>query len=167
MIDAYKPDAITYCDDLAAAQNLFMSPSVYRKVLKPHHKRIIDVIVSRNVVCIQHTCGRCEGIIDDYVEMGIQIWSSAQHMNDLTEIQKKYGKKLLIEGGFNSSGRAGCIDATVEEILTEAQRCLDAYAKTGNFILYPCIMNERGNGSIVGDDRFAPLIEFWKEYAYL
>ena len=26
-------------------------------------------------------------------------------------------------------------------------------------------MNERGNGAIVGDERFAPLIEFWESHA--
>ena len=137
MIEAYRPDAITYCDDLAAAQNLFMSPSAYRTIIKPHHKRIIEAIVSKGVICIQHTCGKCEDILDDYVEMGVQVWSSAQHMNDLPGIQKRYGHKLLIEGGFNSSGRAGCIDAAIEEILSEAQRCLDMYAGWGILFYIP------------------------------
>lgn len=161
IVEAYHPDIITYCDDLANAKSLFMSPNCYREIIKPHHKKILEAMKQAGVIVCQHTCGRCEDLIHDYVEMGVKVWNSAQHMNDLVNIQKTYGSQLIVEGGFNGSCRAACIDATIEEILPEVQRCIDEYTLYKNFILFACLMNENGNGSAVGDPRYVPLREYW------
>jgi len=47
------------------------------------------------------------------------------------------------------------------EILEETQRCIDEYVPQKNFILFACLMNERGNGTAVGDPRYVPLDEYW------
>ena len=82
---------------------------------------------------------------------------------DLVGIQKRYGSKLIVEGGFNGSGPAALIDAQMPEILEETQRCIDEYVPYKNFILFACLMNERGNGTAVGDPRYVPLDEYWYE----
>ena len=161
IVEAYHPDVITYCDDYADARNLFISPECYRKVFKPHHARILDAIKQTGAVVCQHTCGKCEAIIPDYVEMGVKIWNSAQHMNDLVGIQKRYGFDLIVEGGFNGSGPAGWIEATIPQIVEEAQRCIDKYVPQKNFILFAALINENGNGTAVGDPRYKDLDEYW------
>lgn len=162
-IDAYQPDMITYFDDLATANGLFMSPAVYRSVIKPAHKRIVEAVTSRGVIFSQHTCGKCEKIIEDYVEMGAKVWSSAQISNDLEEIMDKYKGRLIVEGGWDSSGPASYIGASTEEVVAEAIRCAKQYGKHGNFILFPTLLNENGNSLFVGDSRLAPMIQAWHE----
>lgn len=159
MIDLYKPDIITYFDDLATARNLFMSPKTYREVIKPAHKKIVDAVTSRGVIFSQHTCGKCESIVDDYVEMGVRMWHSAQIMNDIESIQKKYCNRLLIEGGWDSSGPVGYIGATEKDICDEAVRCAKTYGKYKNYILLPVIMNEKGNSILYGDIRIPAMLE--------
>ncbi|MBC3798246.1 uroporphyrinogen decarboxylase family protein [Acetobacterium tundrae] len=160
-IDAYQPDVITYFDDLATANGLFMSPAVYRSVIKPSHKRIIEAVTSRGVIFNQHTCGKCEKIIEDYVEMGAKMWSSAQVSNDLDGILEKYQGRLIVEGGWDSSGPASYNDATIEDIIAETVRCAKQYGPKGNFIFMPTLLNENGNAIFVGDPRLAPMIEAW------
>ncbi|AWW26184.1 uroporphyrinogen decarboxylase family protein [Acetobacterium sp. KB-1] len=160
-IDAYQPDVITYLDDLATANGLFMSPKVYREVIKPAHQRIVEAVTSRGVIFCQHTCGKCEKIIEDYVEMGAKIWSSAQISNDLEGIMKKYQGQLIVEGGWDSSGPASYIGASTEEVVTETIRCAKQYGKYGNFILFPTLLNENGNSLFVGDSRLGSMIEAW------
>lgn len=162
-IDVYKPDVITYADDLAHARGLFMSPETYRSVIKPYHRRIADAITSRGVIYSQHICGKCEDLIGDFVEMGARIWNSAQNMNDLVGIQKKYKGKLVIEGGWDSNGPAAFIDATMETIIEEARRCVNEYGVNKGFIFWPSVMNEEGNGSMIGDERLDKLISLWPE----
>lgn len=163
-IDVYQPDVITYFDDLATARGLFMSPKTYRDIIKPHHKKIVDAVLSRGVIFAQHTCGRCEEIIEDYVEMGIQIWSSAQISNDLDAILTKYKGRLIVEGGWDSSGPASYIGATEEAIIEEVKRCALQYAPKGNFILLPTLLNENGNALMVGDPRLPTLVNTWHQY---
>ncbi|MDO9494011.1 uroporphyrinogen decarboxylase family protein [Acetobacterium sp.] len=162
-IDAYQPDVITYLDDLATANGLFMSPKVYREVIKPAHRRIIEAVTSRGVVFCQHTCGKCGKIVEDYVEMGAKIWSSAQISNDLEAIMEKYQGQLIVEGGWDSSGPASYIGASTEEVVAETIRCARQYGKYGNFILFPTLLNENGNSLFVGDSRLGPMIGAWHQ----
>ncbi|WP_415534996.1 uroporphyrinogen decarboxylase family protein [Dehalobacter sp. 4CP] len=162
-IDVYKPDVIIYFDDFATARGLFMSPKTYREVIKPHHKRIIEAVTSRGVIFNQHTCGKCEDIIEDYVEMGIKIWDAAQVCNDLEGILTKYHGRLIVEGGWDTSGPASYIGAPVEAIIEETKRCAEQYGKKGNFILFPVLMNEKGHAFMTGDERIPALMKTWHE----
>ena len=40
----FKPDFFTSFDDVATERGLFMSPGVYRELIKPHHKRLNDAV---------------------------------------------------------------------------------------------------------------------------
>lgn len=163
MIDAYQPDVLTYFDDLATANGLFMSPKVYREVIKPAHQRIIEAVTSRGVIFSQHTCGKCEEIVGDYVEMGAKIWHSAQINNDLEGIMDRYKGKLIVEGGWDSSGPVSYIGASIEDLIEEAKRCVSVYGPKGNFILMPILMNENGNSLLVGDPRLEPMLKAFNE----
>lgn len=161
VIDAYQPDMITYADDLAHARGLFMSPETYRTVLKPYHKMIADAITSRGVIFCQHMCGKCEDLVDDLVEMGCKLWNNAQTLNDIAGILQKYKGKLAIEGGWDSAGPAAYIDATLETVLEEGKRCVREYGVHKGYIFTASVMNERGNGSLVGDPRLDELVKLW------
>ena len=163
IIDAYGIDIYYNFDDIATANNLFMAPDTYREVIKPRHARLAKAVTDRGVIFGEHTCGRCEEILEDYVEIGVKIWHSAQIMNDLPAIQKKFAGRLVIEGGWDSSGRPGCIDATEDEIRAETIRSMEEYGKNGGFILLPAMFNERGNSVVVGDDRFPAVVEEWEK----
>lgn len=162
-IDAYQPDVLTYFDDLATANGLFMSPKVYREVIKPAHQRIIEAVTSKGVIFSQHTCGKCEEIVGDYVEMGAKIWHSAQPMNDIEGILDTYKGKLIVEGGWDSSGPASYIGASLEQLIDEAKRCAKVYGPKENFILMPTLLNENGNSLMVGDPRLGPTLEAFNE----
>ncbi|WP_286946025.1 uroporphyrinogen decarboxylase family protein [Acetobacterium sp. UBA5834] len=135
----YHPDVFCYTDDLAKADSLFMSPETYRQIIKPHHARIIEAIRKHDMIAEQHTCGKCDVIMDDYVEMGIQSFFPAQASNNLVGIQKKHGDKLVITGGFNSQGPAGFPDATAETLEAEALRMVEQYAVNGGYLCLPMI----------------------------
>lgn len=164
LLDAYQPDIFTYFDDVATARGLFMSPDTWRSLIKPAHARIVKAVTDRGVIFQQHVCGKAEDLLDDYVEMGITMWHTAQIMNDLPSIQKKYKGRLVIEGGWDSSGIPGMISATEDDIRAEVRRNVKSYGQgEGGYIICPMMMNERGNAAIVGDSRLGALFdEFYK-----
>lgn len=143
-----KPDVFMYTDDLASSSGLFMSPEVYREVIKPHHIRIIAAIRKAGMIPEQHTCGKCEDIIPDYVEMGIESFFPAQTLNDLKGIQEKFGDRLTIVGGYDSQGAPGRIDAPAEVVAAEARRVIDDFGERGGFISMPMIMDGTVNWTI-------------------
>ncbi|MGI6217324.1 MAG: uroporphyrinogen decarboxylase family protein [Coriobacteriales bacterium] len=164
IVDAFGIDVYYNFDDVATARSMFMSPDTYREVIKPCHARLAKAVIDMGVIFGEHTCGKCEDVVPDYVEFGAKIWNSAQTMNDISGLQDRFKGQLVIEGGWDSSGRPGYIEATEEEVRAETRRCLIEYGSKGGFILMPVMFNERGNSLLVGDDRLAAVADEWMKY---
>ncbi|BFL47557.1 hypothetical protein C3B58_12605 [Lactonifactor longoviformis] len=163
-IDAYNPDMVTYFEDIATSSSLFISLDTYRKVLKPFHKRIVEYVHSRGLIFQMHTCGKCEDVLNDYVDIGVQAWHSAQISNNIEKILQDYKGRIVVEGGWDSQGEPSFITATEETVRAETRRCMDTYGRYPGFILCPVMFNERGNSVLVGDDRLAFIEDEWKKY---
>lgn len=155
-----KPDVVMYTDDLAKMDGLFMSPETYRELIKPHHARIIQAIKDNGMIPEQHTCGKFVDILDDYVEMGVESLYPIQPSNDIEAIQKKYGDRVVINGGFDSQGPAGRDDASEETIREEARRMANTYAVNGGYICLPLI----GNGQFVTPEQGIRMGWFIEEF---
>jgi hypothetical protein len=163
IVDAYKPDMITYFDDVATANGLFIKPDTWREVIMPFERQIGEAIRSQDVIFNRHLCGKAEDIIDDLVEIGVQVWNSAQIMNDLAAIQQRHQGELCIEGGWDSTGPVSFAGASTEAVIEEAKRCIATYGVNRNYICGPLLMNERGNAALVGDERIDALKAIWPE----
>jgi len=135
----YNPDIFNNYDDIATERGLFMSPAVYRKLIKPHHKRLNDAVKELGMIPIQHTCGLCESLIEDIIETGAAAWSSVQPVNDIVQLLEKYGDRIALIGGYDANGIPGRLDATVEERLADVHRCLDTYGKYPSYIIFPFV----------------------------
>jgi hypothetical protein len=129
----FRPDILTTFIDVATERGLFMSPSMYRELISPQHKRLNEAIESLNMIPFVHCCGKCEEIIPDFIDEGYVAWSAAQPMNDIVGIQAKYGDKISIIGGYNSNGRPGMPDVTEEEIDKEVKRSIETYGPQGSY----------------------------------
>jgi hypothetical protein len=91
-------------------------------------------------VAEQHTCGKCEDIIADYVEMGISVWFPAQTCNDLSAIKERYKGNLALNHGMDSQGHLGKPGITEEILRSEVRKTVDKYAEGGGIIITPVIM---------------------------
>lgn len=128
-----KPDVITNYDDVCTERGPFMSPSVYRELIKPHHKRFNDCIRSFGILPSQHCCGFAEELIPDFIDEGAVSWEAAQPTNDLVKILENYGDKICVVGGYDTNGRPGQMDVTDEEIQAEVDRIMREYAPHRSF----------------------------------
>ena len=137
--EVYNPDVFMYTDDIAKADGMMFNPDFYRKYMKPHHQRIINAIKDHGMIAEQHTCGKCEKVIDDYVEVGIDAWGPGQPSNNIVSILNRHGDKIVVEGGFDSQGPAGQNGASTETTVAEANRMAEKYATLGSFIASPII----------------------------
>lgn len=131
----YDPDFVDYFDDIATERGMFMSKQVYRELIKPFHKKFNDAVKELDMIPIQHTCGYCQDMVEDFIEVGAQAWTSVQPTNDIEMLCEKYGDRMAFIGGFNTNGRPGQPNATEEEREAEIHRCLDTYGKYDSFIL--------------------------------
>ena len=134
VIDFYKPDVLTLMDDTAAWGASFISPQMYKDMLIPFHDRWAKKGRDRGLKLTMHNCGKCESILDYLVDMGINSWDPAQICNDLEAVKAKYGNKLVIAGGWDSSGRLLDPDVTDDEIVASVEEAFRKFAPGGGFM---------------------------------
>jgi len=132
----YKPDTTGIGDDIATAGNLFVSPEIYRSLVKPYHAADAKLGLENDMPVSLHCCGKCDEIVEDWVEMGVTAWNPAQVMNDLLSIKAKYGRGLALTGCFDSHGPANWPHAPEEAVRQAVRDCIDTYAPGGGFIFW-------------------------------
>lgn len=164
--EAYHLDMYVYFDDVATVRGLFMSPETYREVIKPAQAKIARAVLDEGVRFCMHCCGRCEDIMEDFVEIGATVWNSAQTVNDLKGIQERFRGRLVIEGGWDTEGPCSLIGASADDLRAEVRRNMEEYGRNGGFILLPTILNQKGNSLIVGDDRMPALLDEYEKTKY-
>lgn len=132
----YNADIFTNYDDIATEQCTFMSPDTYRELIKPLHKRINDAAKSYGMIPVQHTCGKADALIEDFIDTGAAAWTSVQPTNDIIGILKKYGDKICLIGGYNTNGLPGQADSSEEIVKKEVRRCLDTYGPLRGYMFF-------------------------------
>lgn len=136
MAKSYRPDSVIYLDDIATERSLFMSPGMYREMIKPQHKRFNDVALELGIIPIQHTCGKAEAVVPDLIDIGAAAWNSVQPTNDIAGIIETYGDRLTVYGGYDTNGAPGQLSATEEQVREEVRRCFSEYAGYGKGFIF-------------------------------
>jgi uroporphyrinogen-III decarboxylase len=136
IVDNLKPDIMLSHDDWGSKNSLFVSPSVWRKFIKPQYVRTYNYMKAKGVLIMHHADSYLEPIVEDMLEIGIDIWQGVLPQNDIPKIQKQAAGHMVLMGGLDASivDRA---DATEAIIRSEVRRACTAYAPGGSFI--PCI----------------------------
>jgi uroporphyrinogen decarboxylase len=131
-------DVLVYGDDVGAQTNMMMSGSLWRKLLKPRLRRVIDAAKRENpdVVIFYHSDGDIRQIIPDLIEVGVEILNPIQpECMDPEEIARLYGEKLSFWGtvGTQTTFPFGGAD----DVRRVCQRMVETVGKRGGLILAP------------------------------
>ena len=133
VMDLFEPEILSIADDTAAWGASFISDDMYREFIAPHHDKFVKRGLNRGCFISMHNCGKCESLVDLWVEMGFSSWNPAQTCNDLQAIKARHGNKLTISGGWDGRGRLMDPDVTDEEIRQSVRDTIDALAPGGGF----------------------------------
>ncbi|NQT67436.1 MAG: hypothetical protein HQ569_07675 [Actinobacteria bacterium] len=90
-------------DDLGFKDGPLMSPEIYRKIFKPRHKKIVEIIKKyTDAKIFIHSDGSIYDFLPDFVEIGIDIINpveiTAKNM-DGEILKKEFGKDFSLGGG--------------------------------------------------------------------
>jgi uroporphyrinogen decarboxylase len=130
-------DVVMIGDDLAGQDGPLFNPEIYRLLVKPRHRRLVEYIRSRTRAKVwYHTCGSCAAFIPDLLENGIHILNpvqiSARHM-DPFELKRRFGRDLVFWGGGCDSQRV-LPRGTPSEVAENVRRNLDAFRPDGGYV---------------------------------
>jgi uroporphyrinogen decarboxylase len=134
-------DIVQVGDDLGHQDGLLMSPQIYRKMVKPRHKKIYTDIHKRapHVKILYHTCGAIEPMINDLIDVDVDILNPIQPLAkgmDSATLKEKYGDRLTFHGGVDLQ-HAMSAQGTIDDVEQEVDARLRALAPGGGYILAP------------------------------
>jgi uroporphyrinogen decarboxylase len=92
-------------DDVGSQLSMLMSPETWRKLIKPHLRRIFAVGKSQGLWVAYHCCGALRPIIDDLIEIGMDVLNPVQCNcpgMDPLELKKEFGTDLAFMGGVDT-----------------------------------------------------------------
>ena len=130
-------DVIMIGDDLAGQTGPLFHPDVYRKLVKPRQKELVQLIRSRTDAKIwYHTCGAVADYIPDLLDNGIDILNpvqiSAKNM-DPTKLKARFGDRLVFWGGGIDAQHV-LPSATPEIVREEVQYNMEALKPDGGYV---------------------------------
>jgi len=98
-----KPDGVWAPEDLGFKQHPFLSPAMYKELLYPAHKKLVDFIHASGLKIIMHSCGFIEPLLPQIVKTGIDCLQAIEIKAgmDLLRIYKQYGDCLSLMGGID------------------------------------------------------------------
>ncbi len=124
-------------DDLGTQVATMLSPSLYRRVVKPRHaKQYWYIREHSNIHVFLHACGSCWEIMADLVEEGVEalnpVQTSASGMEP-RRLKKEFGDKLTFWGG-GCDTQSVLPNASPEEIERHVKERIEIFAPGGGFV---------------------------------
>lgn len=149
-IQHYKPDVLVMHDDYGNNSSLFMPPDVWRSLIKPHLKRVVEHVQSHGVVYEHHNCGHFRPITEDMLEIGIEATNPTHISNDIAYMKKTYGKRMVLLGGLDTQ-MFGRPNVTEEAIRRNIRETFEILAPGGGFIPM-CVVAYSAYDDVINDE---------------
>lgn len=98
-----RPDGLWLYGDMAFNSSTMCSPSTYRDLIWPEHKRLADWAHAHGMKFIYHTDGDVNGVIDLYIEAGIDCLQplESKASMDVRKLCPRYGDQLSFFGNID------------------------------------------------------------------
>ncbi len=132
-------DVILFCDDIGGQDGLFISPHVYREMIKPYHAELLTFIkASTRARIMFHSCGSVVPILDDLIEVGMDILNpvqvAARGMNT-AELKRRYGTRISFWGAVDSQRILPF--GTPDQVRHEVRQRIADLAGGGGYVVAP------------------------------
>lgn len=133
-------DAIWFGEDLGSQNSTLIAPDMWRDLFKPRHERVIKKLreINPDLIIMMHSDGAVAPLIDDFIEMGIDVYNPVQPNvpgSDPKELKEKYGDRICFFGGIDQQELlpGGDINAIEKEMRYRAE----ILGKDGGYLMAP------------------------------
>ena len=133
-------DVVEIAEDLGTNQGPIFNPEVYRKHMKPRHKKTIEMIknYAPNAKVLLHCDGAVRKFIPDLIEAGFDILNPIEgHLPGMAPegLKKDFGKDLVFQGGVDIKNVLN--HGSIEEVNQEVKLRIRQMGANGGYILAP------------------------------
>jgi uroporphyrinogen decarboxylase len=133
-------DALWFGEDLGTQVSMLISPEVWREKFRPRHERIIKKMkaINPDIIIIMHSDGAMAPLLDDFIEMGIEVYNPVQPNvphSDPQELKDKYGSRISSFGGIDQ--QALLPQGNIPAIEAEMKKRAKILGAGGGYLMAP------------------------------
>ena len=153
-------DAVVLLDDYADKNGPIMGPKLFEEFVLPYLARTVRAIKEVGAYVIKHTDGNIWSILEQIVETGIDAINPLEPVAsmEIGEAKQRYGNRVCLIGNIDC-GTLLC-RGTPEAVREEVQRCIQAAAPGGGYILSSSNSLQSG----VKPENYLAMVEEGKRY---
>lgn len=131
-------DIIQFGDDLGTQTAPYISPKLYRKIIKPYHLKLYETVhrLKPKLKVFLHSCGSIYELIPDLIGIGVDVLNPVQTTAANMEpmrLKIEFGKDLVFWGGGVETQRV-MLFGTPEEVRKQVRERIDIFAPQGGFV---------------------------------
>jgi len=122
-------------DDFGTQNGPFMSPAMWRRLLRPGFQAMVDLAKRRGYKVAHHSCGSIKPIIPDLIDCGLDILNPVQpdvHDMDRAELKREFGDRLSFHGSISIQRTLPF--GTPEDVRSEVRERCATLGRGGGFI---------------------------------
>jgi uroporphyrinogen decarboxylase len=123
-------------DDFAHQQNMMISPSLWRRFIKPYLAEQVQLLRQNKLLVLFHSCGAVRPILPDLIEIGINallVFQTTARGMDAASIAQAFGGKLGFYGGIDVQHLLSF--GTPEQVKDTVQGNCNIFANYGGYIV--------------------------------
>jgi len=125
-------DGVYVGDDFGTQNGLAISPSMWRKYIKPRYKKLVSVVKKYGLKYCHHSCGGVRQIIPDMIELGFDVLNPVQPLAfgmDPYALGEEFGKDIAFYGGIDEQKTLP--NGSVEDVKSEVLHRIKTLGKYG------------------------------------
>ena len=129
-------DMVYFYDDLASQESLLISKDMWKKNIRPHHARLIEVAKSHDLKVMYHCDGAIHPLIPDLIDLGVDVLNpiqlDAKGMDPL-KLKDQFGNRLCFHGGIDIIETLP--RGSVSDVQREAKTRIRELGKDGGYVM--------------------------------
>ena len=127
----YTFDMFNIREDMGYSHSQFFSVETYRELIKPVHKKAVEWAHKKGARVRLHSCGNINPLLPEIIGVGFDAYHPMQVKAGMNPygIKERYGKKLVIHGGFDAM-----LWKDIDLIKSEMKRLLPVLKQSGGYI---------------------------------
>ena len=99
-------DGVSFGDDMGVQNQSYMSADLYKKMVKPHHARFVEILHKHtDAKVITHSDGSIRELIPDFIDIGIDVINPVQVSAtgmEPEDLNRDFGMDLAFWGGIDT-----------------------------------------------------------------
>ena len=133
-------DMVCFTDDMGGQVSPIISPKMYREMIKPRHKEMVEFIKEKTggAMVALHSCGSIKKFIPDFCDIGIEVLNPIQVTAaemDINKLKSEFGNQLSFWGAIDTQKLLSF--GNPEEIRQSVTETCSILGKDGGYLFAP------------------------------